>query len=316
MISNLYYVNFVVVILVVFLSLTRMHVFTVVFPAIIWSFINSFSMVNDTDVAVYKAVYEIMEAGTFYSWGYDFTFWGLMFSFAFLKIDFQIFYFFILLVQNLALFYVARTFLRHDYKYISFLIIYSLSTSFIFFQNNILRQGLAFSLILPVLLLNARMRFKWVPVFFIHYSAAIFLIAKNRFATIIFIIVVLLAGLQLNTNYSSIWIVKKALRLMDKDYSGIYVLLIGVIMVGMSYIRTITYSGHFKNLGLLVMALAVVPYIGYRFTFYAQPIIILLFLNGIKVREVELLAFMILNLLLGVLIYSHPSILKVTGYFS
>ena len=127
-----------------FAALTeRRRIFSLMIFATGTAFVCSRSIIEGTDIGRYAAIYGRLAQGE-WGWNYDILFWGLASTASLLGVSFEAFYFGLLVIANLLVCDAAQRYLHDRYRYAAFLLIYPLTTAFIFFNQNTFSQKIVF----------------------------------------------------------------------------------------------------------------------------------------------------------------------------
>lgn len=311
MISIYYFLGFFSIIIIYFGLIVRSTHFCILVVGVLYGFFASRTVVEGTDIAVYRNIFLQMQGDNFIPYNYDMLFWILMDIFASMGASFELFYFAVTTIIIVLLLKTAKYFSRTSAHFLAFAALFFVSTAFFFFQQNIIRQGLAAALLAPLFfaptaLLRKKYYFRgvFVP---IHFSSVFAFVVRSKFLTALFAGILIWLALSLPLP-GDIWIVTKALRLLDKDYSPVIFLLSSVLSF---FIYKRSNDTVFLHISICLVVLFFLPYIGYRLLFYLQGPLLLGFVNICSARLILPVA-LFCYFFGGVIFFMHPSILKLS----
>lgn len=311
--SLLFFLNYLNFFLLVAFSKLGRQKLGIFFVSSLWALFSSSSIVENTDITAYQSAYLRMSSGDFYAWNHDYVFWAVMYFFSNLGFPFSFFYFVIVFFINYFIVSTAKKYLLDDNKFYAFVAIYVASTSFVFFQSNILRQGLAFSILLPVVLGVSKLKTYHFLTLGVHFSSFILIFLRSKKIVLGMSVGTVLLFLGYSWFSDTLWIAQKTERLMSKDYPAYYLWLFSSFLM-----LLMLFKGKLDfwliSLSIFVLALSLMPYVGYRVSFYFQPIILILALERLRLDKISLIIIFFLSVLVSTFVYTHDSIIKLTGY--
>ena len=129
----------------------------------------------------------------------------------------------------------------------------------------------------------------------------------------VLIAAVLVLGAAIGMGLDGAWLLQKGARLEAKSYSSVYFVL---FMSFSALLAILVRSERSKLIAIAILAasLLIMPYAGYRLLFYVQPLLVLFFLSSARrIRKSVLMISAITSGPIAFLLYSHPSVQKLTG---
>ncbi|MFC3392620.1 EpsG family protein [Aidingimonas halophila] len=311
--SLLFFLNYVnIVFLIGFSKLGRQRL-GIAFVSCLWALYSASSIIENTDITAYQNAYHRMSGGEFYTWNHDYVFWVLMYVFARAGLSFSLFYFVIVFFINYFIISTAQRYLSDNNKFYAFVAIFVASSSFVFFQNNILRQGLAFAILLPVILGLTRLRIYHFLSLGVHFSSFILIFLRSKKIILAFSIGTVILFFSYSWFSDMFWIAQKTERLMAKDHPVYYLWLFSSLFFLLMLFRG-KLDLWLVSLSIFLLALSLMPYVGYRVSFYFQPLILILALEKLRLDKISLIIIFFFSLFISFVVYSHSSVMKLTGY--
>ena len=129
----------------------------------------------------------------------------------------------------------------------------------------------------------------------------------------VMIAAVLVLGAAIGVGLDGIWLLQKGARLEAKEYSSLYFVLFMTLSVLLA-ILVRRERNRLIAIAILTVSFLVMPYAGYRLLFYVQPLLVLIFLKSAgRIRKPVLIISAITSGPIAFLLYSHPSVQKLSG---
>lgn len=308
MISVFYILGALALLLLYGMRIARLEHLGIVIVSIAFSVASGLYIAPDTDIAVYNNIFQQMAISGFFAYNNDYLFWGLLYVFAISGLPFEFFYIAICFAINYLVLKNARDYLDNYSRFVSFCAIYFCSTSFIFFQSNILRQGLAFALLSAAFYCRSPgFSKKMLLVLPVHFSAAFVFVYNNLYVMLgAAAVFVLYAIAPFNLD---LWIFDKAQSLSEKT-SELNVI---IYLVFAGYFGLFLATGRKEWLGvsLLLVVFMLLPYIGYRLQFYLQAPLIAALCATAPSRAMLPIAILVF-VVGGFFVYTNNSVLILT----